>query len=570
MRLPAILLSIHLVCFLISSVGCGNDAEQVPADGDLSEQVPADSDLMEQEATNQRNTSLAPPPKPADSLGYETEARTPKGTNPTPEEITAFTKKITGFYKDTQFWDWVYRGSHGLDKSYDPDMFDYRLWWQNVSMVKKGDVVEYKHQYKGTSENMTDRSIKVMDNAIALYLLTGDPRMGEIAAGMMRGIVALSLGLERETEDPLVKYLQARSVFNHNHEYEVDGRKVAINYDGGKVDWFKGNLHVFNIPDNPTFGDIWVANMRSKDDVPQMYYSLVMATRAYYEAKDDYVREAAELLIEYMRGFSQSIEDNDWHILTKYKDGLPAEALNYLDTASDGSPTTADLGSFVHWREVLGPDAECNGQLGAAMSGYGWSADRGDCGGGLVGWNFELLAFSSHFFNYENYNYFHIAALAVSELWGYHDIAKSINEGLVYRFEEIMYNPDMPNIDDPRCDANTAAWLLNAAAFGYAFTAEEAHHVMKWYGDSATWFKAWSHWDPWSSMTDGQEVESDKPDRCEWIPGQGDEPATRGTCYINLYEMPYIFEYCYSKWKNPNGVSFIDCDIVADPSQWGE
>ncbi len=108
------------------------------------------------------------------------------------KKSTAFTKKVTGFYKDTQFWDWVYRGSHGLDKSYDSEMFHYRLWWQSVGMVKHGDVVEFKHQYKGTSENMTDRSVKVMVNAIALYLLTNDQRIGEIAAGMMRGIVAQS------------------------------------------------------------------------------------------------------------------------------------------------------------------------------------------------------------------------------------------------------------------------------------------------------------------------------------------------------------------------------------------
>lgn len=40
--------------------------------------------------------------------------------------------------------------------------------------------------------------------------------------------------------------------------------------------------------------------------------------------------------------------------------------------------------------------------------------------------------------------------------------------------------------------------------------------------------------------------------------------------HVRLQEMPYIFEDCHSPLKAPNGVKFIDCDIVRDPSRWAE
>ncbi len=533
------------------------DGDESP-DGD----VDADGDTEMDESLYPRQEGLTPPPKPADELGYTLPARTSEETLPTQEEITAFTKKITAFFKDTGYFDWVWRTAHGLDASYDTNMMDYKLWWQDTGMRKNGDTIEFFHT--GRAENIAKRTIKVLNNSLAGYLLTGDTRMAEVAVQLMRGMVALSLGMEFESEEPLVKYLQSRAVFNHNHDYEVDGRKVHVDYEGMYVASFKWNVHVFEIEDNPTYGDIWISNMRSKDDVPYMFYSLAIATRAYHEAQDPAVREAAELFIEYMRGFAQSIVDNDWFILTKYEDG---EATIAIDATMENNPP-ADLGSFVHWKSIFGPDAECNAQLGAAMAGYGFPADRGDCEGGKIGWNFELNAERTHYFNYNIYNYFHVAALATSQLWGFDEIAKSINEGLIYRFEELMHNPDMPNTDDREFPSDLAGVMLTAATHGYPLNAEEAKFIMDWYSRSSDWYRQWPHWDPWASLADQEEFSDYKAPRVETVSdGNGNETQIS---YMRLVEMPYIFEYCYSPLKNPDAVPFIDCDIVADPNKWGE
>ena len=63
------------------------------------------------------------------------------GEPPSAQDVTDFTRAITGFWKETEYFAWVARMSHGLDASHDPDMPDYALWWQNSNPEKIGDRV---------------------------------------------------------------------------------------------------------------------------------------------------------------------------------------------------------------------------------------------------------------------------------------------------------------------------------------------------------------------------------------------------------------------------------------------
>jgi hypothetical protein len=35
-------------------------------------------------------------------------------------------------------------------------------------------------------------------------------------------------------------------------------------------------------------------------------------------------------------------------------------------------------------------------------------------------------------------------------------------------------------------------------------------------------------------------------------------------------DLSWVVAYCSSPFRNPNGARFVDCDIVRDPSRWGE
>jgi hypothetical protein len=545
--------------------GAPDGAADVPAD------VPPDAGPGEPP----RVPGTEVPPRPAAALGFPPPARTPAGEPVTPEEVTAFTRRLMAFFAETRYFDWVYRMTHGLDASYVPPdgsgaadgsggaggaMLPYRLWWQDVSVRREGDTLVFTH--RRYAENITKRTVKVLDGAASGYLLTGDPRMAALAADLLRGVVALSVGFENRREDPLVKYLQARAIFTHDHAYEVDGRRVRVDYGPAREAGFKWNVASFEIPDNPMYGSLWVANMRSKDDVPYLFHAVDVATRVYYAAEDEDLRAAARLFVEYQRGFAQRIVDDDWFIRTRYEDGL---ATIQVDRTKEGAPP-ADLGSFVHWQALFGPDAECTAQLGAALAGYGYPAGKGDCGRGLVGRDFERLATTGNWFNHNIYNYFHIAALTGAQLWGQEDRAAALMDGLVERFETIAFDPRVPNGDHKEYASDLAGWLVSAASRGYPLTAREARHVMHWYGESADWYRGWEHWDPWASLPDGGELGSWEAPRDRVVPdGEGGE---RTAAMVRLTELPYVFEYCASPLKAETGVRFVDCEVVADPTQW--
>ncbi|MGM0576935.1 MAG: hypothetical protein ACQEXJ_14520 [Myxococcota bacterium] len=542
-----------------ADVGEGPDAvEDTGGDADAAEEVGADAPLPEPEPV----TGIDPPPMPAGELGFAPPEREPAGEAPTEQEIEEFTLRLMAFYADTGFWDWVYRTTHGLHESYDEDMMPYRLWWQRTGMERNGDTVTFAHRL--WAANIAMRTVKILDAASAAYVLTGEERLAELAADMMRGMVALSLGFESAREDPITKYLQARAVFNHDHSYDVDGREVIVDYEDAREERAKWNVHAFEIPDNPEYGSVWVANMRSKDDVPYMYKTLELATRIHHQVDHPELKQASELYIEYMRGFSQSIVDHDWYILTRYEDG---EAAVQYDVDKEGNPE-ADLGNFVTYSDIAGPDAECTAQLGAALTGYGFFGGKGDCGGGLAGWDFEQIAFAGNSFNYNILNYFHMAALANAILWGHTTLAERLMDGLVERFDRILFNGSMPDNGFVEHGPDSAAWLVTAAAKGYPLTAREARHIMEWYGESADFYRGWEHWDPWTSLPEGQFFKDFKPPREETVTnGDGEEEVIQ---YVRLTEMPYIFEYCQSPYRAEDGVEFIDCDIVADPARWDD
>jgi hypothetical protein len=461
----------------------------------------------------------------------------------TDQEIRDFTKRVTGFWKSTQYFRWVRFTSHGLDASNPQGQFHYALWWQDTKAAKAGDTVTFTHT--GRADNLTLRTCKVLSNAISGYLMTGDEDMRWIVEEYSRGLVALSKAMEFGAADP-VPYLQARAVFSHDHSYEtVGGRKVAIDYGPVRRDEEAWNASIIHNPENPTWGDIWLVNQRSKDDVPHMFRTVAALKRAVAEAKDQSVRDAAQMALEYMEGFAADIVANGYQIRTKYGDGKAVVPTK----PEDG--LVKDLASFVLY-EIADPNAECNAKLGASLLG-GAGTSGLDCEQGS-GNLYELIATQGHFFNYAIIRFFHVAALTSSISAGEEEAARGLMEGLAVRADAMLHDPEQPHRDDPVWDADAAAFLLAAAAAGLPLTHEEARLVRDQYTASVTHFEGWPYWDPWAAtVSDGS------------IPFQPE----RGTA-VRPEEMAFLLEYCDSPLRSADGARLVDCEVVADPSRWGE
>jgi hypothetical protein len=482
--------------------------------------------------------------------------RTDKGEPLTAEEITQFTKVVTGFYKNTGFFNWVWWTSHGMHPSHDPDMPDYRLYWQDTQAIKEGDTIRFVHT--GGADNLCIRTGKLTNAAVAGYFMSGgDPMFGRIVEQYAKGFVALSKGLEWASEEPVVKYLQARAIFTVDHEYEMEGgRKVKVEYgpvkEQEKFDW---NAHTIPNDENPYWGPIWVRSMRSKDDVPHMYRTVPYFRWIADHGETEEIKEAAALAVEYLSGFAKDIVDSGYYIRTKDKYGNA-----YIPKKEDG--TDNDLASFVTYETVI-PNGECSGKISSAYVGYGESLDN-DCG--LNDHTFyEDMATAGHYFNTAIIRYLHLAAVLTGLVAGDDEKAKQMLIGAIERADRLMADTKSPP-EHKEWYPDLAAWLLVGAASGLPLTSQEARLVMEQYMASAAHYEGFAYWDPWDdSVPDGPF--NYKPDRDG--PANPDEPDGDTIKHIRLPEMGFILEYCFSPYKNPNGAPLLDCDIVADPAKWG-
>ena len=452
-----------------------------------------------------------------------------------------FTRKITGFWKDSQYFRWVRLHSHGLDPSNPMGQFDYALWWQDTQASKAGGAITFTHT--GRADNLTLRTCKVLNNTIAGYLAFGDEDLGWLTRQYSRGLAALSKAMDFGPDDP-APYLQARALFTHDHAYEtVGGRQVAVEYGPIKKEEESWNAKIIHNPTNPTWGDIWFVNQRSKDDLPHMFRSVPMLLRAAAEAPDAETREAAELGLEYLRGFARDVVDQGYQIRTKFEDG---EAV--VPTKDNG--TVKDLASFVLFEGLI-PNAECIAKLGAALVAYDEPLDN-ECGLGLT-YDYEDIATGRHYFNYAIVRYFHIAAAANALVRGHLETSRELLVGLGLRADRILHDAEMPHFDNDIWWSDAAAFLLASAASGLPLTHEEARLVHEQYLLTAAHYAPFEYWDPWDSAV---------PD------GPFDYKPHRGVA-VRPTEIGYLLEYCASDWRHPDSAPLVDCDVVLDPSQWG-
>jgi hypothetical protein len=473
-----------------------------------------------------------------DALPFEL-ARPPSGAAPSAAEIAAFTAKLTGLWSRADYLRWAWRHAHGLHASFDPSMPDYALFWQDTVAVRAGDTVTYRHT--GFADNLMIRTPKMLTQAVAMHLCAGDPVARDLVVGYDKGVVALFQGMVWGSESSPVESIMARAIFTHDHGFELDGgRKAWVDYGSVKVakeDW---NAHTVPNPLNPYFGDIWVRNMRSKDDVPHIFRVVPLLMRAHADTTDDEVRRHAGRALEHLAAFAKDIVDSGYRIRSKEHGEIFVPP--------------KDLASFVDYVDLI-PDAECDGRLTSALIGYGEPLGN-DCGKG-TGSLYEEIATAAHYYNYAIIQYFHLAAITNALVRRHDAIAHAHLLGLIERVESLAANEEA-RAAEPAWDADLASLLVASAASGLPLTGAEARLVHEAYAAAADFYEAWPHWDLWeASIQDGEYA---------YLPPDKDAGGRR---YVPIEEMAYAMEYCCSPWRNPSGTAFVDCSVVLDPKRWG-
>jgi hypothetical protein len=107
--------------------------------------------------------------------------------------------------------------------------------------------------------------------------------------------------------------------------------------------------------------------------------------------------------------------------------------------------------------------------------------------------------------------------------------------------------------DQEYYNGELSAHIVKAAAVGVPLKSQEIRLLYQWYDQAIEAWESWGYWDIWdSSIPDGIEIPYN--------------PSSR----VPFRDVMNFMQYCASPYKNPDGQSFVDCDIIMNPSQWGE
>lgn len=470
-------------------------------------------------------------------------------------EVTAFTLEVLAFLRDVRYFDYLLYTTHGVDAS--TGKRDWQFWY-NESFRKEGPKVTFYH-----GENLNDGGhnlhipmSRVLGNTLAAYLTIGEPTMALAAEKLCKGMAASMLGMVKDENDP-VRHLMARNVVAFNHELTThDGKQKAVDYSGWYSSYERWNCYRFPYPNNPYWGEVWVTNMRSKDDVPHIF-RLVPILRYAAAAPDASVAAACGEALGLLEAFAKDIVDSDYRIRTKDQDGeifLPG-----FTGDPEADKNQGDLSSFIHYRDLM-PYGECNARRGAELIGYHHAVNE-DCGRGEPN-VYDDLSFSNHAYNRRICRYFHLAHLANALVNRDDGAAAQLMSGLEERFAEEKAMPE----EEMKCAPDdwwrdVALFLAQSQTFGYPLTSDEVRLIHQYYLKAVDEHSAWAYWDPWAASVPDGELGSYRPPDCK-----GADDARE--CWWRVEDMAQLFETCWSPLQNPAGAAYVDCDLVRDPSRW--
>jgi hypothetical protein len=140
-------------------------------------------------------------------------------------------------------------------------------------------------------------------------------------------------------------------------------------------------------------------------------------------------------------------------------------------------------------------------------------------------------------------------------------VARELLGGLVTRFERYQD----PDTDEPGRTAGEwqkeiTNWLITSASVGYPLTSDEARKIHDFYLRTIDEFEVFPHWDLWDASV---------PDGVYNFRDGGMYPKHEDH-RIDVEYIAFVLEVCWSPFLNPAGARFVDCDVVRDPTRWGE
>ncbi len=472
-----------------------------------------------------------------DSLPFEL-PREDAGDPLTPAEIAAFTQRVVSAWRNADFFNYLRSITYGWPRNNPEGRPYYSVYWTGVAPYREGDLVTFRHLQGGSAENIMIPNPVLLTNVIAAYKFSGDERLGLLADELGRGVSAQFMGSVWNRSVPEEdRYVMARALINNNFEDVLDdGRRYAADYASWRiVDMRRWNTHFVNIPDNPYWGDVFVQNMRSKDDVCHLFRAAGLIAHELNIFSDPQMAAGVAGAYNDLKRFAKDITDQGFLIRS-------------VDHGGTIWVPGIDLASFVFY----GEDTECTPMLTSQVFAYGEPADI-DCGNGISPL-YEFIATSRHIYNYDIIRNFHMSAILHSLNTYNNDIAYNHLVGLIERSDSEMEKTE-GFFEDPnqqeRFNGDLAGNLVKYAASGMPLTSREVRFIHQHYDQAMEVWNNYEDWDLWAdSVPDGR---------------RSYRPGTR----VAFEDMTAFLQMCASPYYNESLAVPVDCSIIRDASNWG-
>ncbi len=516
-----------LLLFVPLACGTSRSTPDVSGEDMFAEARPLDAaitDLRRSEVATETGDGLSDVPIPETSV--PTFTRPEAGEPVSSDEISEVTSLYLELLEKTRYFSATEERVHGWPRSDPEGRYWFGTWWSGVRIIKENGKVTYLHSEDG-SDNNGMRTGPLLAAACYAHALWGGQDL--LVEELVRGYNSWILAMEREP-DAGTGILMTRAHYPVSVHADEEGYGYVIDYSlnrpGKDLDEESPpSLYVHN-PDNPHWGDIWVKNKRSKDDVGHMLYGLSVLPACIPGARPELEQELSRLADLYGQ-WCRRVEDDGWRIATVDLDWtvfFPQE----------------DLAFYI---DVL--NTECKSMLAIRLYGRG-DAGPLECGDG-IGYFDEEWGLKNDFQQIQRS--YHEAAAGLAFRNGDVDLGDALLSGLAWRLDRIFDAREAsPESYAGPHDQDLAELVVVSATVGVPLTWREVrflHDRLKEAHGSYLGESLLPHYDVFSPET---------PD--------GEYAFTPGGSGLFWRYLGVPLGLCASPYVNPTGKHVLDCEAL--------
>jgi hypothetical protein len=436
-------------------------------------------------------------------------------------ELTALTDKYISLLQKTRYFDVLDERVTGWPESDPEKHYWYGTWWSGCGLDKSGDTVTFRHIPEG-ADNTGIPTSAVLEGVCLAHRLWPSAKLEKLVRRLVRGFNAFILSMQRMPSDP-AGVLLARTVYPPPIASNDGGRKaiLAYDYDRPGVDSYTQYVHIAN---NPQWGDVWIKNNRSKDDVGHMLRAMGTLEDCASTLGPDANADIAATRAGY-QAWAKRVESDGWAIAT-YDKGANVTLPSLTSTMS---------------RYNLIANAECDAAAALRLFGTGNQGSL-DCGNGIH--PLESVAMSNPH-NGEIVRSYHEAATRHALLSRQNTQAKNYLDGLTKRIDDGMAQAEANQLPPHLTSGLLVQLLVEAANTGVPLTWREVRWVHDQIDKALTSYPANGTpgvYDVWNPKT---------PD------GSYDfTPAGEG---VDFTFFAVLAGTCGAKFANPTSAPLFDC-----------